>query len=108
MTPILKLLDSPDKWIKDSLAETKDGKYAHFLAPDATKFCLVGAAARIYDNPDSKHKISYMKALERLRAAVEAVGYKHASESTISVVDFNNDPATTYDDIVRVVQMAGV
>lgn len=104
------LLYREDKWCKDCLAITKNGKKLfnlnihHFEdghTVDPTKECnaysLYGAITHLY-NGNSQAEI-----FSKLSKAI-----REYTGTSIRVADFNDSPATTYEDVKKVLTIAGL
>ncbi len=95
-----QVLATPDCWIKGVMRRDKNGKRP-MLDRDAVAWCLGGALCSAMDRiPRTGEDVD--TANKMLHDAVSEVSggkYKH-------FVNFNDDPATTFDDIKRVIQIA--
>jgi hypothetical protein len=93
--------DNPDKWIKGCIAQDRDGDSCDYSSPRAYSFCLVGA----YHHLVSKNVLD-CKIYKDWATAIEVVAAprRRPDLRDRSIVDFNNDPNTTFDDIKAVLQ----
>lgn len=85
-----ELLNTPDKWCKESLALTKDGEEVLANDPNAVKFCIVGAIQKCYLNNAPSF---YFKLLNY-------IDNKHS----LSVGMFNDLETTTYEDVYNLLR----
>jgi len=92
---ILDVLSSEDKWTKGFYAKDAEGHPVETYHPDACSFCLVGAV--LVCGPSSSERNTIMKAL-----------YQALTGSYGEVPKFNDDPETTFEDIVSLVKEAGL
>lgn len=80
-----ELLSSPEKWTQVYWAKDKDGVFIWPKNENAVCWCALGAIARVYaDSPDE-----YDKAKTKLNDAIEDKG----------IVDWNDDPERTWEDV---------
>lgn len=84
---IYELLDSPDKWTKDCTARDIKGDCVTPTDINATCWCLLGAVHKVYGD-------AYAKRVENL--------IWNYLDGAIS--EFNDDPTTTYEDIIKLVK----
>lgn len=92
------LLADKKRWTKGTWQRNK---YGHPVSEDcksACKFCLEGALQHIYDDYERRN------AEKRIEQAINDLfpGKFH------SLISFNDNPETTYEDIKRVLQRANV
>lgn len=80
------------RWTRKQYARDNKGYPVMTRDPYATSFCLAGGLIRLYDNLDERDKNE-----AKLRQVTGR-----------SLTAFNDDPATTIQDIQRVVRQAGV
>lgn len=92
MSILERIRGNPGKWTKGEIARRADGSRTCVLDPAATCWCLIGLAMCCYP-PDEVGTV-----LEKIANVVPGS----------NVSGFNDDPRTTFDDIVRVVELAGV
>ena len=91
MTKLLpsELLADPKHWTKDAIAKDQNGNRVSSLSNDAVSFCLLGACFRC------NCEIEYLISIIRAR------GFS-------SLAAFNDDSRTTYEDILSVLEEAGL
>lgn len=87
-----ELLADPSKWTKGVHARDQQGAIVHCIDPDAISFCMGGAVDR-QCCADERYTASpeYQAACGALLDALKV----HRN-----VVDFNDDPATTHQDML--------
>ena len=92
---VAELLASPKRWIKNGFFKNMGGFDCEMNS--AVKFCLSGAIQKIvYCNMVNKSENELRRKLN------EVIGeYK-------TIVDFNDDPKTIYEDIIRAVKLAKI
>lgn len=83
---VYELLDSPDKWIKGCMARDSKGNSVNSTDINATCWCLLGAIRKVYG-------ASYAK---RIYLLWNYLG--------CDIGEFNDDPTTTYEDIIKLVK----
>lgn len=94
----LELLDTESKWTRFTFARRADGTPCESDDADAAKFCLLGAVNHCYRNGQENAIAS-----GRLLAAIAAdVGYFR------SATEYNDHAATTFADVRRILEAAGV
>jgi hypothetical protein len=116
--PIVKISEflPEEKWIKLAAAKDAFGNSCGVFSPLACKFCLTGAATKI-----SRDNLEYRAWMVRLSKHIEmlygervAVSLKQAKlivgmKQYEKVVQYFNDhPDTTFEDVQRVLQSAGM
>ena len=84
-----QLLAKKENWTKGDSARDQNGEPVAILSEDAVSFCIYGACVRC--NVDR----------EKLRIIIKAHGFR-------SMEKFNDDPNTTHDDVLSVLQEAGL
>jgi hypothetical protein len=98
---IFELLTSEDKWTRNQLARTKEGDACHPNCPEASCFCLIGAATRCYPG------LERASVHESLRKVIKSL-YPDAAGHWDGIPGFNDDPSISFDDVIRVAKLAGV
>lgn len=93
-------LGYPSRWCKYTLAKNSNGSHTAPSSPDAAALCLDGACRRIYGTGT----IAYNNAVIKLGEVIKT--YNLGDSRSIS--GFNDDAATTFVDIQRVVALADV
>jgi hypothetical protein len=89
---IVELIDRPEKWCKNSLAETVNGTGACEDDPDAVRWCVLGAYLKCYgDHLQGYNEIG--------NAAAERLGLRNG---WTGIINFNNAETTTHEDILKV------
>jgi hypothetical protein len=88
-----ELLDSPEKWTKEVLARDSKGNSTHPDSPEAVCWCVKGALRKCYPNYDD-----WRVAYDRLREA----------KNFGSIVSWQDDPETTYEEIIEALKLADV
>ena len=95
---IKELLDKPEKWTKGFYAKDSRGKPANVNDADAVCFCLEGALYKCcgYNGYEDKQL--------KLSNSIE----KYTNGKTNSLVAFNDNQSTTFEDIKKVLELADV
>lgn len=86
---IYELLDSPDKWCKGNLAVNKSNEPVMEDEKSACKWCLIGALYKCYSDStqivlDTEYLLS-----KKLRVDINEIEV------------WNDDPNTTYEDVIK-------
>ncbi len=103
---LLELFDQPDKWIKFCLANDKEGKECYFGADRAYSYCLLGGIHRlVYDESYNVVELN-RKLVQSIRKIFPSRVYSDANAPAI--VEFNNHQDTTFEDIRKVLEDAGI
>ena len=91
MTKLLpsELLAKKENWTKGASARDQNGEPVAILSEDAVSFCIYGACVRC--NVDR----------EKLRSIINTRGFW-------AMENFNDSPSTTHDDVLSVLQEAGL
>ena len=89
----------PDRWIKGRAATNANGASVLTTAYDASRFCLSAAVERVY--PAGYPRTN---ATQKLNNVIK----QYSLGTTHDVVSFNDRTATTFEDILRVLTIAGV
>ena len=87
-----QLYAEPDSWTQGLLARTRAGDGVPPDEPGATSWCLLGAAIRCYGDCTPE----YRRAIDLIRRRVGAV------------IEWNNEPARTIDEVRDLVRELGV
>jgi hypothetical protein len=95
------ILSDESRWTQGAAARNKRGELCSVLSPDATRFCILGAMARVYR---SKHA---MRECER-RVADAIAAFGGRITYAIEIGDWNDDPGRTFDDVRQVIEKADV
>lgn len=95
---VAELLRDPKRWCKGHYAVDAGGDTCAVDDPKAAKWCLVGACERVYG------RLHCGLAVGKLRNALNCATIGGGS----SPACFNDLPTTTYEDIMAVVEKAGV
>jgi hypothetical protein len=98
MLKLREVLTDETKWIKGNYAVDAHGLRTPAYAPTAVCFCIVGAVRRCYDSDNPT-------AISALRDAARQL-YPNRIGETVS--SFNDHPDTTFEDVVKVIELAGV
>ena len=118
----LKVLSSPDKWTQDFNAMNHLTATVKPTSPDAVCWCLEGAFYKASHNLKIVDKESPEDDLEMLWSSISAEIYqllKPFIPNTVSVdhdgnvideeqgyIEFNDQPETTYKDVINVLKRA--
>lgn len=91
---VKELLSDESKWTRKAYARDSHGVMIEPRSPSACCWCISGAIERCYQ--------SYAKASEVSEKIKRHLPFGKTS------IDFNDDPATTFADIRRVLELADV
>jgi hypothetical protein len=91
------LLRAKKNWCQNADARDLKGYPVGALDPEAVCFCLSGALAKCYAN----NRTEYLRAFRKLTNAIDSI-------DGVGIVSFNDNGATTFADIKKVVKLAGI
>lgn len=97
---------SPETWIKGSLAKGKDGRYTDYTSGDACSFCLYGYLYHTdYSLVREGKEGCEVQISEDLAQMIVAANPQVIAYPLITnhLVVYNDDPNTTFEDIVKVI-----
>ena len=99
---VLELLSDPTRWIQGNYARNAKGNKVNYDSDTATCWCLSGSIAYIYG---IGHEYTTNK-----RALEKAIDVREADKlpKKVTVVQFNDNENTTHDDIIHVLELAGI
>lgn len=100
-TPMLDLLKDPDRWCQGSFALDENGNDVEPTDPNACRFCLHGAAEKLYQEA-KRHS----DALSRIRKAILMVLPEDSPYHLRVVANFND--TATHAMVVDVLRKARV
>jgi hypothetical protein len=90
-----QLLSEPEKWTQFAYARDKDGHPTQVTAPEATRFCMLGALRKCY--PDFASELS---ALSKVRQSIKRLYHEDYAMPSA----FND--TMPYEDVKRVLEDA--
>lgn len=93
-TTVLELFSDESKWNKRATALDERGKQTLISGPDAKSWCLLGAIEKVYG-------LRYNAIRGRL---LEVLPLKYCND----LIDFNDSPLTTFQDVIDLVTKAGI
>ena len=82
-----ELLATPDRWTKGYWARTENGAETSPRDPNAVCWCLSGAVTKCYEDD-----------------RISEIWLRLRSKLGKNPVTFNDDPATTHEDVLRVLK----
>lgn len=89
------LIESPDNWVQGVYSKNSEDRVVHFLAPDACKFCSLGAIARVekYDYTPAKNYLEKVmnKSVIEYNDEFEHEDVKQAFDKAIELAKQNGD-----------------
>ena len=97
-----ELLSSPEKWGKGHYAKTIKGLVTTTGDKDAYCFCLVGSFIRCFPDVDAHEGVKV------LVPAIEKRFPERLTRPTDVVVQFNDHPDTTYEEVISVLKEANL
>ena len=103
---VIKILDSPKKWIKKQNARNKWGWYTDPKGDDATCWCLQGAILKALDEQkltNRKWKNSYHKIIH---AICKVTNLKYDIGHQDEHMWYNDAAETTYDMVIKTLKKA--
>ena len=95
LTKAKERINTKDKWIKECLAQDINGKRTDHRSNDAYSFCIIGTLLNKYDYGNKNHSIGYNYMIDTI------ISYNFSS-----LVDFNNSPHITHEDIMKTFDVA--
>lgn len=104
LTAVRALISTPDKWARGEFARDMNGNRTSLAARNAACFCILGAIGRTDPEIVSLKKQEYQ--------VFSPIWDKPAAQELRKVIgdrlvsDFNDDPQTTHDDMLRVIDAA--
>ena len=100
-----ELFTDEQKWTREWYAKDEQGRDVHGTYASAVCYCLVGGLIKCYG-------VDYEEPLSKIKIAIAAHPKynpaKHTYDGFVTVPDFNDDPAITFQDIIEVVNAADV
>lgn len=90
-----QLFHHKDRWTKRTRARDIDGYACEAESPSAVAFCLLGGLNKCYQN-----NVEWFAALRKLQQAIEPPG--------MTVVEWNDDPDRTFEEVSELIKKAGV
>lgn len=96
---VRELLAKPEAWTKRRFAKAADGSAVTVMSDQAVCWCLRGAVYKCYANQDDCDLVE-----DKLQEAMQ----KLKGDEYHSLTHFNDDPKTTYADILDVCEAADV
>lgn len=107
---VQELLSSKEKWTQGDTARTKEGYATGVSRADAVSWCLTGAVLKCYPT-----KSEQLEAEKKLQRAIYRISGVHSSvtssvdkQNELVIIEFNDDPFRTFEEIQEVVKLAGV
>jgi hypothetical protein len=97
-TPVLDLLRDPKHWHKGTLYQNEFGERCQI--DQACSFCLVGAVQKAHN----KYGIPIPNTLNSIRDNIT----KYTGQKGPIIAKFNDDPDTTHEDIIKILEAAQV
>jgi len=89
------ILCDESKWTKGALAKDKNGNKVDIHCPDAVCYCIMGAFGKAREFKNSIHKV--------WDSIYNIYGNKYKD-----IPDFNDSSDTTFEDIKKVLERAGL
>lgn len=89
-----ELFDSPDKWCKGNFAKDKDGNCVGHHDENAVRWCLLGGCLKCLGT-------------KTLNLDLKTLNDLIAERTGKSITAFNDDPNTTFNDILEVLNEWG-
>jgi hypothetical protein len=103
---VLDVLSDESKWVRDKVAVNTQGIQVAACDPSSARWCIVGAVAKVCDNC-----LAYSAIMRKISKSVDKLFPQFKlDEQSIgdNAIEFNNHPATTYQDLRAVLEDAGV
>lgn len=96
---MIELLKGPECWTQGANARRPDGSGTDSRDPEACQWCLIGAFVKCYGHTGTAESPEYQKLRDAIK---EVIGYNE------SIICFNDLRAKSFDDIKKVLELAGV
>ncbi len=93
-----EVLSDKSKWTKSCIARTNEGEQCEPTSKMAVAWCAIGAIEKAYSTSREESKT----AMAKLRQVIIA-NYHHSF-----IDNFNDDPDITYEDVIMMMEEAGI
>lgn len=104
---VIELYSDESKWAKNSYAYSEDGRKVASFNENACKWCLAGAITKCYSSDAYAIRVVVRKAIRKLFG--DKWDEKNLCEEfRTNEVMFNDDPETTFEQVMAVLMEAGV
>lgn len=90
-------LEDPSSWTQKAFARDEHGSITNSKDPKATCFCLSAVISRTVSSEDLKTEV---------RRVLQDSIYDITRGKHVSIVQFNDDPHTTHDKVMRLLEHA--
>jgi hypothetical protein len=105
-TKAFELLNSPDIWCQESPAETAQDNKGDALDPRAVKWCALGSIQKVY--PSARWEETMDHVLRALCVSEAGIAQMTKSDKGCCLMEWNDDPGTSFRDIREVLEKADV
>ena len=92
-----ELLDSPEKWCKESPAEDPHRNRLQAFDPRAVKWCALGAIEKVY--PPAKWEGAMDSLLRGLSVSELGLAQMNRSDKACSIMEWNDDLQSSFREI---------
>lgn len=101
------ILTGPEKWVKGNYAVDKYGSSVSCNDKNADAFCLVGAINLCYYNDNIDIYIKIVKTV--VDEIYKIKGMENSTDIDLTnIVNFNDDPGTTFEDIDKLIKKSDI
>jgi hypothetical protein len=116
MSKVLKMIDevldlyrNPKVWIKNTYAKDAAGLSVSCFDPEATYFCLIGAAFRVGKVTRSPIGSAAACTIDFLKELEKTIAFRHTGDAdsllnAARVSTWNDDPKRTYEEVIQVLK----
>lgn len=102
-----ELLSDPARWTKGQFARDKGGFVTRLTSNDAVCWCVRGAILKTYDDHGLFFLDLFYLSTRLIERALPAdLVSKSKEDGKDPIVDFNDDPNTTHEDVLKVLDKA--
>ena len=92
---VKELLSDPKRWTKHANARDSNGQDCNLRSPEAVCWCITGAMSKVRNE---SYEAMYHKVMKAIIKLFDGNG----------IVAFNDDPNTTHEMVMQVLEEAGV
>ena len=97
-----ELLNSSQKWCQESPAEDSQGNKLQAVDPRAVKWCALGAIQKTYTPAQWSDTMDTL--LRRLSVSERGLAQMNASDKACSIMEWNDDPQCSFEEIREILR----
>jgi hypothetical protein len=101
-----ELLSSPESWCQEAPAKDARGNKLAASDPNAVKWCVLGAIQMIYPPPQWGEAMDPV--LRALSVSKEALARMTKTDKACCLMEWNDDPQSTFTEIKNILLCAGI